>query len=330
MSWIQEWIPLRIRGKYFGSRNRLLGLISVLFIILTSQVFTRMGESIQAFQLLLGICVGMRLLSVYLITHIYTPWSRPEDMIHVGWRKRYGEVLKNDGFRLYLLFATALAFGFSIVGPFAPVYMNRFLEFPIASQTHLLILASLASAIGMPLWGRLCDIYGCRAVIATTGLIWMLENYLWAILTPSLNWILYPMWLCGGFLSGGVILGGFNLVLKLTPPALKSSAISLHLAITSVAAAIGPILSGAFLSSQFDFLSDQQTRYRLLFILQPTWVILSLFILTRVREPKSADISSFTGAFRAMRSIMVQSGVLFIANFTFFRKVGSGLRQLKK
>lgn len=327
MSWIQEWIPERVRGKYFGKRNRAMGLISVAFILLAGETFARMGESLLAFQALIGVCVLLRLLSIYLISHIYTPWSKPEPMIHADWRSRYGDLLKPGGFRSYLIFAALLAFGFSIVGPFAPVFMTQFLDFSIGRQTHLLILASMASALAMPFWGRLCDRFGCRPVIITTGILWMVQNYLWVILTPQTVWLLYPMWLWGGGLSGGVILGGFNLILKLTPVHLKSAAISLHLAVTSIAAAIAPVLAGLFLSMSFSgWLESTEIRYRLLFFLQPTWVLLSFFVLVRVAEPKSADLSSFSGAFRTMRNVMVQSGVMLVANFTFFRRENKSAR----
>ena len=321
MSWIQEWIPERVRGKYFGSRNRIIGLVTVAFILLTTWIFARFGESMLAFQIIITVTIGFRLLSIYLLTHIYTPWSHPEKMIHEGWRARYAELFKAGPFRVYLLFAAVLAFCFSLTGPFYPVYMTHYLEFSVSRQTHLLIIASLTSALAMPLWGRLCDRYGCRPVILLTGIGWMVQNYLWVVLTPTFNWLLYPMWAWGGALSGGVILGGFNLVLKLTPARLKSAGISVHLAVTSIAAACAPILTGWLLSTSLLPPVDEALRYRLLFAVQPSLVLLSFLLLARVREPKATELSAFSGAFRTMRQILVQNGVLLAGNITFFRLI---------
>lgn len=328
MSWIQEWVPERIRGKYFGSRNRILGLVTVSFILATGEVFDRFGESMLAFQIILGVTSGFRLLSAYLMTHIYTPWSNPEKMIHEGSSNRFTELLGNKAFRIYLIFAAILAFCFSLTGPFAPLFMTEHLQFSVTRQTQLLIIASLFSALTMPLWGRLCDRYGCRPVIIGTGTLWMVQNYLWVFMNPSITWLLYPMWAWGGALSGGVVLGGFNLVLKLTPIHLKSTGISLHLAVTSLAAATAPILSGWLISSESLPLAAGAFRYRILFAVQPTVVILSLLLLARLKEPKATELSFFSGAFRTMRQVLVQNGFFFVGNFTFFRRFKEGAHSL--
>jgi Na+/melibiose symporter-like transporter len=323
-SWIQEWVPERIRGKYFGSRNRILGLVTVAFILATGEVFDRYGESMLAFQIILGVTSGFRLLSAYLMTHIYTPWSNPEKMVHEGSSSRFGELLRNRPFRTYLIFAAILAFSFSLTGPFAPLFMTRHLDFSISHQTTLLIIASLFSALTMPFWGRLCDRYGCKPVIIGTGTLWMLQNYLWVFLNPSITWLLYPMWAWGGALSGGVILGGFNLVLKLTPTKLKSTGISLHLAVTSLAAAAAPIISGWLISSESLPIAEGALRFRILFAIQPTVVLCSFLVLARLHEPKATELGLFSGSFRTMRHVLVQNGFFFAGNFNFFRLLKKG------
>jgi MFS family permease len=320
MAWIQEWIPDRLRGKYFGGRNRLIGIASIAFVLTATWVLNHFGESILAFQIIIIICVLLRFVSVHLVTHIYTPWSVPEPASKHSVTLQVSEILKRDGFRAYLWFAMSLAFGLSITAPFAPVFMESFLGFSVSSQMHLLILASLGSAMGMPWWGKLCDHHGCRAILLTTGLLWMLSNFTWVFLQPETTWVLYPLWFFGGLTSSGVILAGFNLVLKLTPPHLKSTAVSLHLALTSIAAAIPPTLAGFFLAPDLLQFLSQELRYRFLFAFGPIWVIASLLLLARIDEPKSADINSVSGAFRTMRNIMAQSGVLMFANFAFITR----------
>lgn len=320
MTWVQEWIPERLRGKYFGNRNRMMGLMTVLFILAAGKVFDHFGESLLAFEIILGVTGLVRMLSIYLMSHIYTPWSHPEPKERApGWR--FGElVAPGSAYRSYLWFGSILAFCLSLTGPFYPVFMSHHLHFSVYSQTHLLILANLTTAMAMPFWGRLCDRYGCRPVITVCAIAWMLQNYLWVILNPSFTWLLYAMWAWGGAVSSGVILGTFNLVLKLTPRHLKSTGVSLHLAATSVAAATAPVIAGWVITTDILPIADEITRYRLLFLIQPSLVILALLLLARVSEPKAAEISSMTGGFRTMRQILLQNGIVLLGNFTLLRR----------
>ena len=324
MTWVQEWIPERLRGKYFGNRNRAMGLITVTCILAVGWVFSEFGESLLAFEIILGVTGLVRLLSIYLMSHIYTPWSRPEPVAS-GTTLRFGELLaRGSVYRSYLWFGGILAFSLSLTGPFYPVYMSQHLQFHVYAQTHLLILANLTSAITMPFWGRLCDRYGCRPIITLCALAWMLQNYLWIILNPSLTWMLYGMWAWGGAVSSGVILGAFNLVLKLTPKHLKSTGVSLHLAATSVAAATAPVLAGWLITTELLPIASEVARYRLLFLIQPSMVILALLLLARVREPKAAELTSLTGGFGTMRQILLQNGIVLLINSTLMRRFRRG------
>jgi len=319
MSWVREWVPDRLRGKYFGNRNRIMGLVTVGFILIVDIIFRQFGESMLAFEIILVFTGVLRLLTVYATTHIYTPWSRPEKMIHEGWTLGFRKAMRPGPFRSYLIFAAVQAFCLSLAGPFAPVFMSEHLDFSVSHQTHLLIISNLASALAMPLWGRLFDRYGCRPIIILTGLAWMAANFPWAFLTPQTTWLLYPMWIWGGIFSGGVILGGFNLVLKLIPDEMKSTGVSLHLAVTSVAAAFAPIIAGWVLTSAWIPLDGGDFRFRILLFVQPTLFILSLILLARVPEPKAAGLSSFSGSFRTMRQVLIQNGIFMAGNASFFR-----------
>ena len=60
-SWIQEWMPVRVRGKFFGRRNRLLQVAQVGFLLAAGQVINRLAGELIAFQCLL---IGAAMLRV--------------------------------------------------------------------------------------------------------------------------------------------------------------------------------------------------------------------------------------------------------------------------
>jgi hypothetical protein len=55
------------------------------------------------------------------------------------------------------------------------------------------------------------------------------------------------MYLWGGFFAVSFFMGCFNLLLNLAPEKSSLAAVSLHLAVTSVAAALAPMIAGVLL-----------------------------------------------------------------------------------
>lgn len=319
MSWITEWIPKRIRGKYFGRRNSIMGFATVGFILLAGWVLDFFGTTVFGFQVLLGIVGVMRLFSFYVLTHIYTPWSRPERQIHEGWFHRFARLTKHRVFFHFLVFSAYLGFWFNFIGPFVPLYLNEYLDFPVTRATALLVLANVASALAMPVWGRLTDRYGCKPIIGIGIVLWMVSNYTWVVVTPAWNWVLYPLWLWGGMVSGAVILGGFNLLLKLAPEESRSAGISVHLMVTSVASAMAPLIAGLTIEYCRRNGIDLQFAYRLFFFIQPTAILLGMLLLVRVKEPESGGLSSVAGAFRTFRQVFIQNGLMLFGSLNYFR-----------
>jgi MFS family permease len=259
------------------------------------------------------------LVSLYLQTFIYTPWSAPDRQIHEGWWRHYSGLARERPYFVFLLFTAVLTFLLNVTGPFVPVFMHYHLGLDVVAQTKFVLLGNLASALAIGYWGRLCDRYGCKPVIATTAMLWMASSCLWAVVTPALSWILYPMWLWGGMTSGGVVLGIFNLLLKLVPAKARTAAISVHLMATSVAAALAPVLVGTLLGAAARGSAEQLHLYRLLFVLQPCALLLSLLILAQVAEPQAQGLSSVIGALRTLRQTLLHNGYMVLANVVLMR-----------
>src|SRR5258708_11539869 len=49
-TWIQEWVPARLRGKYFGRRNRFLQISVLTFLLVAGWVLAHWEYAVPAFQ----------------------------------------------------------------------------------------------------------------------------------------------------------------------------------------------------------------------------------------------------------------------------------------
>jgi hypothetical protein len=61
---------------------------------------------------------------------------------------------------------------------------------------------------------------------------------------------------------------------------------------------------------------------------QPTLVIASFLLLARVAEPKATALTSFGGAFRTMRQVLVQNGYFLVGNVNFVRLLKVGVTSI--
>jgi len=148
---------------------------------------------------------------------------------------------------------------------------------------------------------------------------WQLQNFAWCFLTPENAKLLYAMWIFGGVVSAGFILGLFNIQLRIIPPAAKTLAISINLAVTSLVTAIAPILGGSILQYLLNTGTEPLSVYHQLFIVPPAVAILGCGLLRRVKEPNSAPLSIVIGAMRNARTLGGIIGLTQLANFIFVK-----------
>ena len=319
-SWIQEWIPEKLRGKYFGNRNRFITLGTIAFLLISGELLGFLQGSLLGYQLLLLAAVFLRALSIIGQHRILSSNPRIKYRERYRWRDYPSILRQSPGLLHFILFGSAFGFATSLIGPFYNVFMYEQLQMTVAQVSWLIILSSVGGAIAFPGWGKLLDKYGNKPVMVVCLTLWQLQNYAWAILTPSNFWLLYPMWLLGGIVSAGFILGSFNLLLKIMPPQAKTTGISIYLAATSLVSAIAPILGGQLFNWADIAGFDPLHTYHLSFLLQPTLCLASILILLRIHEPKSARVRDVVGAMRSARQIGAIFGLTFLVNYTFLRR----------
>lgn len=318
-TWVRDWVPTGVRGVYFGKRNRLLSVVSVAYLLLAISVFEIAEHSLWPYQALIITAVVLRYGSIIWQYAIRTPADNT-NLIQAGWIEHIRENLRSPGLLLYILFSSWVNFWIGFVGPFVPVFSFEELGIVPGTFTLLVIIATLAGMVGWVFWGKQIDRFGSIPILTLGLLFWEIPNTLWVILSPENVWLLYPMWMLGGFFSAAYFLGSFNLLLNLLPEKSKLPGISLNLAATSVAAGLAPVIAGALL---FHFVERQGGGieiYRYGFALKSASVFLGLFLLRKLREPSRSGLTEMPGAFRTLRQLLAIQNLGFLANLTPSRR----------
>ena len=317
--WVQGWVPARLRGKYFSRRNRMLAFSTITFLLVNGWVLDHWQYGIVAFQIMIVGAVLLRIGSVYWIAT--TPAGEPRARRNQPslW-SQIERVRQARSLLVFIAFGAVWSFAANAFGPFYHVFMFEQLQLSATQIGLMSMLSALGGALSLPAWGSLLDRYGNKSVMAVSLLLWQVQNFAWCFLTPESRDLTYAMWFWGGMTSAGFVLGQFTMLLKLIPVEAKSLAIGCNLAITSLVAAIAPVLGGTILGESLQRWPERALDiYHACFVVQPVIAILGAILLVRVREPKAQPLTSVVGAMRNIRTLSGIFGLSFLVNYVFYR-----------
>jgi MFS family permease len=318
-TWIQEWVPGRLRGKFFGRRNGLLQLSTLTFILASGWVLARWNYAVGAFQVVVAVAAFLRVFSLRWqwrsptrpLARTLAPVLPLLDQIRI--------VARSKSLLAFVAFGAVWAFAANCFGPFYHVFMFDQLGFSAFDVGVLLTLAQLGGALSLPAWGRLLDRYGNKPVMTFSLILWQTQYLGWCFITPANSGWLYFMWTWAGMTSAGFVLGQFMILLRIIPLEARSLAIGINLATVSLVAAIAPVTGGWILSRALAHGAGVFTVYHWCFLVQPTLALASCLLLRRVHEPLARPITMLLGAMRNIRTLSGVLGLDFLVNYVFYR-----------
>jgi MFS family permease len=318
-AWVQEWVPSRLRGKYFGRRNRILQISTLAFLLLAGWVLAAWDYSRVAFQLLIAFALLLRLLSIRWQDDMPTEHGTRPAGRAASLSAQWVTLRQCAPFLRFIAFGAAWSFAANIFGPFYHVFMFEELHLSAFHVGVLSVCGATGAALSMPAWGALLDRYGNKGVMVVSLILWQAQNFAWSFLTPDTSVWLYAMWFWGGLTNAGFFLGQFTLLLKLLPVPARNLALGVNLAVTSLFAAIAPALGGAILEF---FLARHAALsvYHTAFLAQPLLAIVAGWLLLRIREPAATPLTHVVGAMSNVRTLASLSGVSFLSQYLFYRR----------
>ncbi len=318
-AWMQECIPVRLRGKYFGVRNRLLYLSLVGFMLAVSGLLAWLNGALLAFQLLFAGALALRIVSVLCQRSMQTSTDNRPAVPEPPWRDQLARVRTNVMFMRFVLFASAMGFASTLFGPFYPVFMLEELHLSAAIINLILLTGVLAAAISFPAWGRLLDRHGNVPIMIVSMILWQIFNALYCFIGPDHLWLLYVINVAGGIFSAGYGIGLFGLLLKLSPPGARTMGMAVFVSISSLTAALGPITGGWLLSTAQTRGIPALDAYHAAFLITPVLMTLCCLLLRRIREENSASVTDVVDAMRNVRTVASLFGLTFFVNRVFYR-----------
>jgi len=291
MSWMADFVPLKIRGKYFGLRMRIgtiVGMLSALTAGLVLDLW-RASDSYLPYTVLFAAASVSGAIDVLLFTRV------PEPPVHEHAEPpRLGDLLRvpfrNERFRRFITYSVFSAFGFNVAGPSLWLFALETLRMgKLWANLTLMVSHMVAVALFSAVWGRLLDRYGNRPVLRVAALALAFFPVPWVLAEPSSwRWLVINGFVAGAFWSG-LELANFNLLLGLFPRENKSIYLAAYSVIVGLVAGVAPVVGGA-IAEPLRHLHAQIgpwtiVNYKVVFLVAFVWrLVTALVVLPRVEE----------------------------------------------
>lgn len=241
-SLLSEYIPPQKRGRYFGWRNKMLGMIIVVSgFIAGSMLYFLRNDRIMGFTVIFTIAFISRLVSWYFLTKMYEPPYRhiPEARFtFIDFIKR----TKESNFAKFVFITGGMSLCVNVASPFFAVYMLRDLQFNYIVYTLITISSVLTSLVLMERWGRHGDIVGNVRIIRTCSIFVTSIPILWLFSRNIVYLIIVQIF--AGFLWAGFNIGVSNFIYDAATPAKRSRCIAYFNVINGSCIFIGAVFGG--------------------------------------------------------------------------------------
>jgi MFS family permease len=319
---ISELVPISIRGKYFGKRNLVFNSWALLAILLAGKAVDMANSSLLIFGTIFAAAGAMRMIGLFFLTKMKFPHTVMERHERAATLSEYLSVFRDRDYLPLLLFVGFWGLFLNLGSPFYNVFVLRELRLSVGDLTVLTVLASLGGLVSLKTWGRLADHYGNKPVLFTSSMLWAGTALLsWMFAAPEHYVHLYLNYFLVGFLTAGMQLAQFNLMIKLVPTKSKAHYISVFFSFTSLLTAIGPILGGKILNwlprYVGNFFGQAFLNYHLLFVGSLFLCFMAVHFLQFVREPAERPIRELVRVMRNMREFNPVIGLTSLVQFVF-------------
>lgn len=289
-AWMGAVIPEERRGRYFGLRNGIHSIVGLLASLSAGLFLDSVGPPLN-FQVVLFCAVIAAFGGIYLYGKHYEP---PLEKQRIDIKAIVMEPLRDRNFRRFLRFVGYWQASVFLSAPFVYPYFISVLGLPFVQIALYQTLAAVTTLVMAPLWGRLADIIGNKAILAfsTIGAGFFLP-ITWMLATPGSTTIIYISGIVDGLFWSAVNPAIFNLSLATAPQNRRLSYISVVTMVSGLCGFAGGLASAPLLgffsheSLQYNFAGYAWTQYHWIFMISMAFRSMAFLLVSPVKETRS-------------------------------------------
>lgn len=255
-AWMGYFVPRRIRARYFGKRNRIIGFISFLATLIAGYILDIFSDNlIFGFSIIfLAAFVGRALSAFYLNKKFNFEEKETQNIIE--YISSFRNLIKNKNKSFYyIVFNSYISFSIMFFGPLFSIYMLRTMELGVLIYTINMTLWQISNFSCSNYFGKLCEKIGDFRVLKISTYAIILLPILWILLyyLDEQTQIIatFIVSILAGVCFSAFTLSSFNLLYKISKKEDVIHFSALGTFIKGAAILLGGILAGLIVESNF-------------------------------------------------------------------------------
>lgn len=305
-AWMSDLVPPDHRGRYFGHRNMVAGLVGMVVGMVAAwyldNTIHRHHSPAVGFACVFGAGLVGAVFSLILILRQPEPTTLPsryqndegnaEKEAKQSFWDYYRAPFADPNFRALLAFSAVFCIGQFIAAPFFTAYGLQVLRLNYVWMQVFAAVVGITNLLAMPLWGFLSDRFGNKPILVLNVLGVFILPFFWIPTSPqhltfSIG-ILILNNIGGGLFWAGVGLTQFNLIIASSPPQRTAAYAATLSAITGLIGGIAPLVGGMLLQSlrgvHLSFFGLPIINYHILFALAGIMRLAALPFLRKLED----------------------------------------------
>jgi MFS family permease len=345
ISWMNDIIPSKIRGVYWGFRNRIINLIQFSAILVAGvalyagsqnhSVITfacKYGSAndfmissqnmvvLFVYVLLFGIGGVSRLGCTIPLSRQYEPKMEEEKKGDIVTLRSFLSALVSSNFGRFALFSFSLTFAVNIMAPIIPVFLLQPLGFNYLEYSIVMLAPMVTTILAISYWGRLADRYGNYRILLITVISLPLLAFGWAFIKNT--WVLVVLQLFSGFVWSGFNLSNQNYIFDSIEPRKIPKIYGYFVSFNNASAFLGSITGGllTLVTMQMHIQFFAPRSFELIFMLSGLLRVVIIFFLIR----------SFKEVRKVERSPKIHHFYFYLPMSNIYNRIALGIKKLQR
>jgi len=201
-----DLVPVEVRGRFFGSRNRLTGMSSFISLLLAGGIlhyFKNAGMAAAGFLIVfIGAMLARFYSAAWLRRYDDPPYHVQPEQVFSFWQ--FLRRAPHSNFAKFAFFFAVTNFSVSFSSPYFALYMLRDLQFSYLEFTAISGVATMFQFLTFRYWGGISDRFGNKKILNVCS---------WGIGIVPFCWLFSTnlIYICVIQVYAGLVWAGFNL-----------------------------------------------------------------------------------------------------------------------